>query len=866
MSKGSDAHTHWHQLNAAEVLGVLHAVRSGLTQQEAEIRLRQHGQNALREKKQKSPIQVFFAQFKDLMIAILLAAAVISGLIGDITDTIIILVIVLLNAVIGFVQEYRAEKAIAALKKVSIAQATVLRHERYIKMPAHDLVPGDIVLLEAGNLVPADMRLLEVYSLKVDESALTGESIPAEKNSDPVPGDDIPLGDRLSLAYKGTLVTHGRAVGVVYATGMQTEFGKIADLLQLPDQSTPLQQRMTRFSKILSLIVLGICLLIFLVGILRNEDPLNMLLVAISLAVAAIPEALPALITIALALGAKRLVMKQALIRKLPAVETLGAVSFICSDKTGTLTTNRMQVQEAFDAEAQLEGSALSPFLLGMALNHDVRSLPDQNLLGDPTEVALVEHAIHRIGERAFAQLETQYPRAAEIPFDSERKCMTSIHPFGEGYLILTKGAAESLARMMHHPEHRVQIEKYNDLWSAQGMRVVGFAYAVIPAFPAHLTPEAIEKELHFAGIAGMIDPPREEARASIEACKQAGIVPVMITGDHPATAKYIAAQLGILEEGDLVMTGSELQQTDNDTLSEKIERIRVYARVNPEQKLRILQALQAKGHFVAMTGDGVNDAPSLRAANIGVAMGINGTDVTKEVADMILLDDNFATIVRAVKEGRRIYDNVRKFVKYIMTCNGAELWTIMVATFAGLPVPLLPIHILWINLVTDGLPGLALANEKADRDTMQRPPRKSGESIFADGLGLHIIRIGILMALIALGTQWWGLHNDIPHWQTMVFTVLALSQLGHVLAIRSERTLLYKQGLFSNKPMIITIVLTVALQIAILYVPAANAIFHTQPLTWTELALCFGLSAIVFHAVELEKYIRKRRQRTTKS
>ena len=862
MADGQAHVKRWHQLSIEEVLAKLDTQTSGLTAEQAHKRIEVFGRNVLTEKKQKSPLMVFLGQFKDLMILILLIAAVISGIVGDVADTIIILVIVLLNALIGFIQEYRAEKAMAALKKVSLTHSIALRNGTAQKIASEDLVPGDIILLEAGNMIPADVRLCETHSFRVDESSLTGESLPVEKNTNTVADAELPLGDRICLSYKGTLVTNGRAKAVVFATGMQTEFGKIANLLQSPDQITPLQKRMLRFGKLLTLIVIAICVAIFLIGVLRNEDPLDILLVAISLAVAAIPEALPALITIALALGAKRLVMKQALIRKLPAVETLGAVSYICSDKTGTLTTNSMQVVRAFDAEIHIPETSASLFLLGLSLNHEVHRTTEDTFEGDPTEIALVKHALKEIGELTYEDILNKFPRVAEIPFDSDRKCMTSVHQIGNAFYVLTKGAADALALMMVQAEDRETLERYNIEWSANGMRVVGFGYAVLSVLPEHIAPETLERNLYFAGIAGMLDPPRQEAKTAIQACKAAGIVPVMITGDHPATAKHVATELGILQPSDLVVTGIELQRMSASTLMDKVEHIKVYARVSPEQKLIILKALQEKGNFVAMTGDGVNDAPSLRAANIGIAMGINGTDVSKEVADMILLDDNFATIVRAVKEGRRIYDNVRKFVKYIMTCNSAELLTILIAALLGLPVPLLPIHILWINLVTDGLPGLALANEKADVDTMHRPPRKSNESIFADGLGRHIILIGMLMAAVALGTQWAGLQTDNPKWQSMVFTVLALSQLGHVLAIRSERSFLYKQGFFSNLPMVYTILFTVALQIAILYIPAANHILSTQPLSLSELLICLLVSAIIFHAVEFEKWLRRKQAR----
>lgn len=831
---------------------------NGLTREKAALNLAEFGLNELQEKKKKPAWLLFLAQFSDFMILVLLAAAIIAGIAGDITDTIIILIIVVLNAIVGFVQEYKSEKAMEALKKIAAFQAQVIRNGETFTISAAELVPGDLVLLEAGNVVSADIRLIETHSLRIDEAALTGESVPAEKTDKVLTEEDLPIGDRLNLAFKSTLITNGRAKGVVIATGMLTEIGLIAKMLQQSESVTPLQKRMSDFGKKLSYIILLICILLFVVGLLRGEKPLNMLLISISLAVAAIPEALPALITIALARGASRLVRKNALVRKLPAVETLGSVTYICSDKTGTLTQNKMKVVEAEVAPGGLKLLDNIPLLYcSIALNNDVKPTGENGLLGDPTEIALVNYFNEKYSSETLLKLQEQLPRVAELPFDSDRKCMTTVHRYGQQFLVVSKGAIESITESLSDQVNTSGIHKKANGWANNGIRVIGFGYKIVEELPEPFSYESVEKDLLFAGLAGMIDPPREEVKQAIEECKTAGIHPVMITGDHPATAAAIARQIGILTDKDLLITGKELQQLDFDVFESKVEKIRVYARVSPEQKLKIVKALQAKNHFVSMTGDGVNDAPSLKSANIGVAMGITGTDVSKEAADMILLDDNFTTIVKAVKEGRRIYDNIRKFVKYIMTCNGAEIWTLFMAPLLGLPIPLLPIHILWINLVTDGLPGLALAGEKAERDIMKRPPRKTNESLFAEGIGYHILWVGLLMAGVTLGTQAWALQNGDTHWQTMVFTVLSLSQLGHVLAIRSDRVFLYKQGLFSNLPMLGAILLTFLLQLAVIYLPFANSVLKTQPLTFNELVICLAVSAIVFHAVELEKWIK---------
>lgn len=873
----------WHQQKTDEVMQKLGASVRGLSADEVRTRLLEHGPNELTETARKSVLMMFLDQFKDFMILVLIAAAAISGIIGEASDTIAIIVIVALNAVIGFVQEYRAEKAMQLLMKMSAHSALVIRDGNPVTIPAAQLVPGDVVILETGRIIPADMRLIEVARLKVEEATLTGESLPTEKHVEPLPDEHLPLGDRKNMAYKGTVVTYGRGTGVVTATGMGTELGKIATLLQNGEEvRTPLQKRLATFSKKLALAVLAICVVIFTVGILRGEPPLLMLLTAISLAVAAIPEALPAVVTISLALGAKKMVTQNALIRKLPAVETLGSVTYVCSDKTGTLTLNKMTVEEVYaggmllPADKVEQGSNPQLFT-ALALSNDANTDASGMVLGDPTEIAL--HAVARLYGFDKKVLEQDFPRVAEIPFDSDRKCMTTFHripadsPFkaaGEGsFVSFTKGAidvlldkAASLAAMGEAaPFDGGELEKVNDRMAADGLRVLGIAMRTWESLPTDMSPGHVETGLTILGLLGMMDPPREEAREAVRLCRSAGIRPVMITGDHPLTARSIATRLGIMEEGDeAVMVGRELEQLSEEEFAKRVESIRVYARVAPEQKLKIIRALQDRGQFVAMTGDGVNDAPALKRADIGVAMGITGTDVSKEAAAMILLDDNFATIVKAVKEGRRIFDNIRKFIKYTMTSNSGEIWTIALAPLLGLPIPLLPIHILWINLVTDGLPGLALAAEPAEKGIMERPPRHPTESIFAQGLGVHIIWVGLLIGAVSLFTQTWFLKTGQAHWQTMVFTVLCLSQMGHVLAIRSERESLFSQGLFSNKPLAGAFLLTFVLQMATIYVPQLNIVFKTAPLTFGQLAVTLALSTVIFLAVELEKLVKRRR------
>jgi Ca2+-transporting ATPase len=872
----------WHQKTIDRVVSDLRSSRQGLSEAEAEGRLAEYGHNVLTEKRGRTPFEMFLDQFKDFMILVLIGAALVSGLIGDVTDTIAIAVIVALNAAIGFVQEYRAERAMAALKKMAAPTATVIRDGHPATIAASQVVPGDVVALEAGTVVSADMRVIESAQIRVEEAALTGESMPVEKHTEALHEETLPLGDRKNMLYKGTVVAYGRGRGIVVATRMETELGKIAAMLQAEDDvKTPLQKRLTVFGQKLAVAVLVICAVVFGVGILRGEPAVLMFLTAISLAVAAIPEALPAVVTISLALGARTMVKQHALIRKLPAVETLGSVTYICSDKTGTLTLNKMAVEEiavdgrlirrdrgiSIEAVNQHAESPLQMLFKAMALSNDVVRAKDGQLIGDPTELALYRCA-EEAGSKKEALLE-QCPRIAEIPFDSERKCMTSVHTWTGGTISFTKGAVDVLLDQSQHvltadgvkPIDLAEISRTNERMAAEGLRVLGVAMRRWDGPPPRMTPDDVETELTFIGLVGIMDPPREEAAEAVALCKSAGIKPVMITGDHPITARAIALRLGIIDDSHGIVNGRELDRLSLEEFEKRVEEIRVYARVAPEQKLKIVKALQDKGQFVAMTGDGVNDAPALKQADIGVAMGVTGTDVAKESAHMILLDDNFATIVKAVREGRRLFDNIRKFIKYTMTSNSGEIWAIALAPLVGLPIPLLPIHILWINLVSDGLPGLALAAEPEEEGIMRRPPRHPRESIFAHGLGAHVIWVGLLMGVISLVMQAWAITTGHAHWQTMVFTVLCLSQMGHVLAIRSDRKSFFSQGALSNVPLLGAFVLTFALQMATIYVPFLNPIFKTQPLTFNELLLTLVVASLVFFAVETEKMWKRRRE-----
>jgi Ca2+-transporting ATPase len=813
-------------------------------------------------------------QFTDFMVVVLLVAAVIAGFLGEPQDTIAIAVIVVLNAMLGFVQEYRSERAMTALKALAAPQARVRRAGELSTIPSADLVPGDVVLLDAGSAVPADLRLAQAVQLRIDEAALTGESQPVEKTTASLEGDGLGIGDRLNMAYKGTVATYGRGLGIVVETGMRTELGRIAALLRDEEEvQTPLQRRLTRLGQRIALAVIALCAVIFAVGLLRGEEPVLMLLTALSLAVAAIPEALPAVVTVSLALGARTMVKHRALVRRLPAVETLGSVTYICSDKTGTLTQNRMRV-EAYYVEGRLfdevpaeavHREPWSTLFAALALSNDAVAKGDGGE-GDPTEVALLMAAARAGSTRAA--LEARLPRCAELPFSSERARMSTLHAGQNGEVIVfTKGAPERvLACCVTRvgTDGQVPLDVAAALAAAgemasRGLRVLALACRRCPAMPAEFSPILIEDELAFLGLVGLLDPPRPEAKDSVALCQSAGIHVVMVTGDHPATARAVADSLGIVGPEGRVVTGAELAQRSPEELAADVRRIRVYARVAPEQKITIVKALQAHGEFVAMTGDGVNDAPALRRADIGVAMGQTGTDVAREAAHMVLLDDNFATIVRAVREGRRIYDNIRKFVRFVLTGNSAELWALFVAPLVQLPIPLLPIHILWVNLLTDGLPGLALAVEPAETGVMRRAPRPPRESIFAHGLWQHAVWVGLLIGGATLATQAWAFHTGSAHWQSMTFTVLTFCQMGHVLAIRSERESLFTQGLSSNRMLLGAVALTLALQLATLYVPMLNPIFKTEPLSPAELAVCLAVSTVAFIGVEIDKAMARR-------
>ncbi|MBS3887226.1 MAG: cation-translocating P-type ATPase [Dethiobacter sp.] len=862
----------WYKLSTDEVLQSLASCRDGLTVAEAAERLARYGTNELTEKKRRTSLMMFLGQFNDFLIIVLLAAAVMAGLAGSPKDAIVILTVVVLNAVIGFIQEHKAEKAMAALKKMAAPSATVIRGGETTQIGAAFLVPGDIVLLDAGRVVPADLRLLEAAQLQVEEAALTGESVAVEKNTDAILLEgSLPLGDRKNMTYNGTIVVGGRGIGVVVATGMETEIGKIATMLQDEEEvKTPLQKRLAQFAKKLAGVILLISGIVFTMGVLRGEDVVTMFLTGISLAVAAIPEALPAVITITLALGAKKMVRQNALVRKLAAVETLGSVTFICSDKTGTLTLNRMEVEVVYSGGTLVsDGEEINCKLLlqAMALSNDAQNSSGEKIFGDPTEVALYNFA----GKHGFhkKELEQHYPRSGELPFDSERKAMTTFHRASDGqYLSFTKGAVEMLVEkcgMMLTADgqqsfDRAEVLQVASQMAASGLRVLALGMRHWPEQPENLQPAEVESNLILLGLVGIMDPPREEAKEAVAMCRTAGIVPVMITGDHPLTAEVIARRLGILsDESAAVVTGSELEKMSMAEFADRVEQIRVYARVAPEQKLKIVKALQEKNQFVAMTGDGVNDAPAIKRADIGIAMGITGTDVTKEASAIILLDDNFATIVKAVREGRRIYNNILKFIKYSMTANAGTIVAIFFAPLFGMPLPMLPIQILWLNMLTDSLPGLALAGEPAEKDVMHKPPRNPQEGVFASGRGLYIARFGLFVGCAALFLQAYASNGGMA-WQTMVFTFLVLNRMGVALAVRSDYFSLWQMGLFSNKAIIAAVALVFILQLAAVYLPFFNYIFNTEPLSLEELGLVLLLSPITLLAVEAEKLYRRLR------
>ena len=914
----------WHCTTIAEAVQQLETdAAAGLSSQQVAALRERYGSNELVESSGRGPWRILWEQLSGAMVLMLVVAAAVSFFLGEYTDAIVIMAIVVLNAVLGFAQDYRAEKALAALKKLAVPVVRVRREGAVREISARELVPGDVVLMEVGNYVPADCRLIESVNLKIQESALTGESEAIQKQTDPVSGEDLPLGDRTNMAYMGTVVTYGHGQAVVTATGMETELGSIALSLQTVEaEPTPLQKRLAQLGRSLAIAAIVIVAFVFVMGVVRGEDPRLMLMTALSLAVAVVPEGLPAVATVTLALGARRMFKHNALIRKLPAVETLGSVTVICSDKTGTLTENRMTVTvldvagDRVDLTASLKhgvpdepaeqtediqalqqqvaaDSGLTLLLTGAGLCNDAELEFDKDentfrAIGDPTEGALAVSAA-RLGLRKD-HLQSVLPRDAEVPFDSDRKRMTTVHrilaadeqesrqsvntalqPLTElsgEYVAFTKGAVDGILSICQFVWDGDEPKPMSDSWmqriaeaneamASRGMRVLGVAFRPLSdEKPTDTEIESVEEQLIFLGMLGMIDPPRPEVSEAVARCRSAGIRPVMITGDHPLTAKHIALQLKISDDGE-VLTGQDLQQMDSETLRRTVGTTSVYARVAPKHKLELVQALQDEGNIVAMTGDGVNDAPALKQAHIGVAMGITGTDVSKEASQMVLLDDNFATIVNAVEQGRIVYDNIRKFVKYTMTSNAGEIWVMVLGPLLGMPLPLIPLQILWVNLVTDGLPGLALAVEKAERDTMRRPPYPPQERIFDRSMVQDIAWIGLLMGIVSLAFGYWSWAYDAAdeiHWRTIVFTVLTLSQLGNALAIRSARDSLFRIGVFSNMALIGSLVLTFGLQLAVVYWPPLQGIFKTTALSFGELTLCIALGSIVFWCIELQK------------
>ena len=896
----------WHLTDIQESLSKLNTdQQNGLSESEASARIAQYGHNELIERGGRQPLQILWEQLTATMVLILIAAAVAAGLLGDTKNTIAILSIVALYALLGFSQEYRAEKAIAALKKMSVPNVRVLRDGKLQELSARGLVPGDIIQLETGNVIPADLRLLEAVNLRLQEAALTGESEAIEKHTATLSGEALPLGDRRNMAYMGTIVTQGRGLALVIATGMQTELGKIADLIQqVKQENTPLQRRLDALGKNLALIGVGIAALIFVLGLMRGDELRHMLLTAVSVAVAIVPEGLPAVVTVTLALGAQRMLQRNALIRKLPAVETLGSVTVICSDKTGTLTENRMTVvildvadhaldlSEEVDRDGTLRTtrglgtpvqSSLSLAAIGGALCNDAKlvDIGDDryHTLGDPTEGAMVVAAA-KMGYWK-SSLDSSFPRAAELPFDSERKRMTTVHHLerydpavlaglevgARRYIAFTKGSVDGLLDVTTHvwvegqaqlldAGWRSKIEASNERLAKKGMRVLGVAFRLFDSIPQVIQMD-LEQGLTLVGLFGMIDPPRAEVKDAVAVCRAAGIRPVMITGDHPLTAIEIARQLGITENS-RALTGVEIENLTFDELKNVVEEVNVFARVAPEHKLRIVQALQENGHIVSMTGDGVNDAPALRKADIGVAMGITGTDVSKEASDLVLLDDNFATIVAAVREGRTIYDNIRKFVRFSVAGNIGKVLVMLIAPFLGKPLPLLPLQLLWLNLLTDGLLGLGMGVEKPEADTMKRAPYSPKEGVFSRGAGAQTVWVGLLIGALALGLGSWYFFTGRPEWQTMIFTSLAFMQIFQALASRSNKDSLFKMGLMSNPLLAGMAALVVVLQLMVLYIPFLSKFFEVIPLSGYNLFIAVASGMIVFVVMEVEKKFRK--------
>ena len=844
-------------LSSDSVLKKLETSREGLSSKIAKERLHTFGPNQLATAEKESLLHRFFAQFQDFMIIVLLCAAAVSFLLSlieghaDYADPVIILLVVTLNAVLGVIQEAKAEHSLEALKKLSAPHANVLRDGKHKNMLSAELVPGDIIFLEAGNMVPADARLLSSTGLKVDESSLTGESTSVEKRSDKVFPEKTPLGDRINMVYSSSIITSGHGSAVVTATGMNTEVGKIASMILTTEQEeTPLQKRLAEAGKILAFMVLGICVVLFFIGIFQGIPMIAMFMTAVSLAVASIPESLPSVVTIMLSLGVQRMVKQNAIIRKLPAVETLGSATYICSDKTGTLTQNHMTVTKtsAFSAPDHLPSMAL------MALLCSNVSIENNTVEGEATEKALGEYAVKEGIPVSFFK---EYPRIYEIPFDSARKCMTTVHqmPESDQLLVITKGGFDVLLKKCRISASRLSSSQLtHDIMSKEALRVLALAYKIVPK-DTPLT-ESIEHDLSLYGVFGLMDPPRKEASLAVKQCQEAGITPVMITGDHKNTACAIAEKLGILRPGNKAMTGPELDAVSDQELKDSIGNYTVFARVSPEHKVRIVKALKARGEIVAMSGDGTNDAPALKTADIGCAMGLSGTDVAKNASDMILMDDNFATIVSAVKEGRGIYENIRKAIQFLLSCNIGEIITIFLAILFRLPSPLAAVQLLWVNLITDSLPAIALGMEPPEKDVMKRPPISPKEGLFTGSLIFSIVTEGILIGSLTLFSYVVGMKY-LGNGSTMAFAVLSLSQLFHAYNMRSRHSL-FQIGCFSNKVMNVSFIICAALQLLVITNPWLQQIFEVSTLTgpqWLVVVSC-SVAPVIF--MDLQKHVAK--------
>lgn len=847
----------------SEQLGVNPA--EGLSPSEAAARLERNGANEFAKTKHTSLLVKFLSQFKSFMILVLMAAAIISGVVGYIggegmTDAIIIMAIVVINAIIGVAQEAKAEKSLDALEQMSAPHCKVRRGGEVQIIPSRELVVGDVVVIETGDSVPADLRLTDAQNLQIQEAALTGESLPVDKSVATIEGE-VPLGDRTNMAFSSCSVTYGRGEGVVVATATATEVGKIAAMIQsVPEMKTPMQERLDGLGKVLALVALGICALIFVVGVLYGKPIMEMFMTAVSLAAAAIPEGLPAVSTIVLAMGVQRLAKCNAIVRNLPSVETLGSVTVICSDKTGTLTQNRMTVTEVFvdgkSVEASAANDSVATLLQVAAMANDAKISREEGAvktIGDPTETALVDIALAHGYDKE--RLDADMPRVAEVPFDSERKLMSTVHRTAEGYVVAVKGGLDELlarcdsaligGKVVALDENvRSAIAEANLAMASRALRVLAMAAKRIDAVPAEVTSESVEQHLIYIGMVGMIDPPRVEVADSVAQCRGAGIRPVMITGDHLITASAIARSLGIMADGDKALTGADVERMSDEELQSVAGSVSVFARVAPEHKVRIVRAYQALGNVVAMTGDGVNDAPALKLANIGVAMGITGTDVSKEASDVVLADDNFATIVSAVSEGRRIYDNLMKSIQFMLSTNLGEILVLFVAVMLNIDTPLLPIHILWINLVTDSLPALALSFDPAESDIMRRRPIDPRQGIMTRGFSVRLLLQGLCIATLVLIANRIGAQTSLDAARTMTFAVLAFSQLTIIFSIRSGMHWVGR-NLFANKFLWGSMVAVVALMAIVLLVPAVQSVFHVCPLTgeqWLWVAiLSFG-------------------------